>query len=93
MLRSSPSMETVPKYTMNILDAPPDEPVCWCGLVSKKRVIDAIRNGAATLDDIRKRTGACTIGRCKEFSPRGRCCSKELMALLADHLNDKGDEL
>ncbi len=61
-------METVPKYTVNILDAPPDEPVCWCGLVSKKRVIDAIRNGAATLDDIRKRTGACTIGRCKAIS-------------------------
>lgn len=71
-------------FTEDILVAPDDEPVCWCSMVSKETILQAKRQGAATLEQIREETGACTIGRCTELSPRGRCCSKEIMALLAD---------
>ena len=60
------------QYTENVLDAPLTEPVCWCSRVSKGVILGAKRNGARTLDDIRQMTGASTIGRCKEISPRGR---------------------
>jgi NAD(P)H-nitrite reductase large subunit len=69
-------------YTENILDAPLDEPVCWCSDVSKRAIVDVIRNGASSMDDIRQQTEACTQGRCKELSSRGRCCSKEIKVLL-----------
>ena len=69
-------------FTENILDAPLDEPVCWCSGVSKRTVVDAIRNGARNMNDICHQTDACTQGRCKELSPRGRCCSKEINLLL-----------
>lgn len=71
-------------YTINVLEASLDETVCWCSNVSKQSILDAIQNGARSMADIRRVTDACTVGRCQELSPRGRCCSKEIMALLAD---------
>jgi len=49
-----------------------DELVCFCSQVTAGDIRQAKREGARTLDDVRRMTGACTIGRCKEFSPRGR---------------------
>jgi len=69
-------------YTSNVLEAPLHETVCWCSNVSKQSILDAIQNGARTMADIRRMTGACTLGRCKERSPRGRCCSNEITMLL-----------
>lgn len=65
-----------------IVEAPDDEIVCWCSEVSKGAILEARRKGARSMDDIRRMTGACTLGHCKELSPRGRCCSKEIMLLL-----------
>lgn len=59
-------------FTENVLEAPLTEPVCWCSNVSKGAILEAKRNGAVALDDIRRMTGACTLGRCKELSPRDR---------------------
>ena len=69
-------------YTQNVFDAPPDEPVCWCSNVSKQTILQVITAGAGNLDDIRRMTQACTLGRCKELNPRGRCCSQEIKLLL-----------
>ncbi|MBI2354569.1 MAG: (2Fe-2S)-binding protein [Deltaproteobacteria bacterium] len=49
-----------------------DEIICWCSSVSARQIRQAKTAGARTLDDIRRATGACTVGRCKELSPRGR---------------------
>jgi len=48
------------------------EYVCFCSGVTAGTIRQAKQNGAVTLDDIRRYTGACTAGRCKELSPRGR---------------------
>ncbi len=69
-------------FTENVLEAPLNEAVCWCSSVSKQSILVAIQTGAKNMDDIRRMTGACTIGRCKDLSPRSRCCSKEIMLLL-----------
>ena len=49
-----------------------DEIVCYCSNVTKGQIIEAMENGAKNLKDIRRMTGACTVGRCKELSPRGK---------------------
>jgi NAD(P)H-nitrite reductase large subunit len=59
-----------------------DNIVCYCSNVSRDEVVQAIINGAKTLEDIRKTTKACTIGRCKDYSPRKQCCSSEIKNLL-----------
>ena len=42
-----------------------DETICYCYGVTKKDIIDAIKNGAKTLEDIQDATGAGTAcGRC-----------------------------
>lgn len=38
--------------------------VCLCRSISKGTIQDAIRNGATTLDEVKRRTGA-TKGNCK----------------------------
>jgi NAD(P)H-nitrite reductase large subunit len=76
-------------YTPSILDAPDDELVCYCSKVSKGEILLAVRRGAATLAGIKAITGACAVGRCEEFNPRGRCCSKEILALTCNQAGDQ----
>ncbi|MDL2225420.1 (2Fe-2S)-binding protein [Eubacteriales bacterium OttesenSCG-928-M02] len=61
--------------------------VCYCSNVTKVQIEQAISEGAKTLDDIRKMTGACTIGKCKELSPRKVCCSPEIVKILNQYKN------
>jgi len=80
-------------YTSNILDAPDSEIVCWCSMVPKATIMAAKSQGATTLEQIRVLTGACTVGRCRELSPRRRCCSKEIKELLAiNETTSKGEK-
>ena len=59
-----------------------DEIVCFCSNVSKQKILEAIQGGAKSLQDIRDMTGACTLGRCKELSPKKRCCSTDIIKIL-----------
>ena len=47
-----------------------EEIICYCSNVTKDQIIKAMEQGARTLNDIRKMTGACTLHRCKELSPK-----------------------
>lgn len=49
-----------------------EELVCFCSQVTAGTVRQAMRAGATSMDAVRSMTGACTLGRCKELSPRGR---------------------
>jgi len=49
-----------------------DDLVCFCGGVTAGEIRQAKLAGAQTIDDIRRMTGACTLGRCKELNPKGR---------------------
>ncbi|HCD44971.1 MAG TPA: (2Fe-2S)-binding protein [Lachnoclostridium sp.] len=62
-----------------------EEIICYCSKVTKREIINALVNGAKTLDDIRKMTGACTLGKCKELSPRGMCCSPTIIEIIEQY--------
>jgi bacterioferritin-associated ferredoxin len=57
--------------------------VCWCSKVTEGDIIGAIAKGARTLEDVKAMTGACTLMRCKELHPEGRCCSKDILDILS----------
>ena len=61
------------------------EIVCYCSKVTKGHILNALVDGAKTLDDIRKMTGACTLGRCKELSPRGKCYSPIIIEIMEQY--------
>jgi len=63
-----------------------NEIVCYCSNVTRGEIVRAIEAGAKTLDDVRKVTKACTIGRCKEISPKERCCSPDILQILRDSI-------
>lgn len=65
------------------------EMVCYCSNVTKGQITEALQQGAETLDDIRRMTGACTKGNCKELSPRGKCCSPVIMQIIKEYKTEK----
>jgi len=63
-----------------------NEIICYCSNVNKQEILNAIKDGAKTLQDIRDITGACTLGRCKEFSPKKKCCSADIIKILNENI-------
>lgn len=62
----------------------PDPLVCYCGRVTRGRIISAIRAGAKTLKQIQKTTGAGVGDRCKELNPKGACCIPDILVILKE---------
>ena len=63
-----------------------DEIVCYCSNVTRQKILEAIKEGAKSLQDIRKMTNACTLGKCKELSPKKMCCSADIIEILAKNV-------
>lgn len=55
--------------------------VCVCKAISRAKIKDVIANGALTVDDVSRVTGACT-GGCKGFR-----CKDKIQNLINEHLN------
>jgi NAD(P)H-nitrite reductase large subunit len=62
-----------------------NEIVCYCSKVTKQQILEAIKGGAKTLQDIRNVTNACTMGNCQELNPKKRCCSGDITQILNEN--------
>ena len=58
------------------------EIICHCSQVGKQEILQAIKDGARTLQDIREKTNACTIGNCKKLNPKKICCSGDIVDII-----------
>jgi len=65
------------------------EIVCYCSNITKSQIVEALDNGAKTLTDIRKVTGACTKGKCKEFNPSKQCCAPMITTIIEEYEQSK----
>ena len=61
--------------------------VCYCKNISEATIVEAINNGANSLNAVKEATGACTGNDCKTQNPTGKCCSTDITKLL----NASGD--
>ena len=61
--------------------------ICRCNEVSLKEIKDAIKDGARTVKDVKKRTRA-GMGLCQ-----GRTCSKTVARIIANKLNIPIEEI
>ena len=66
-----------------LIAMPDAQIICYCKGVTKATIVQAIRDGAQTLDDVRQVTTACTGSECKTRNPAGRCCSVDIHELVA----------
>lgn len=57
--------------------------VCVCKAISRAKIKEVIADGAHTVEDVSKVTGACT-GGCKGFR-----CKDKIQILIDEHLNSK----
>lgn len=66
--------------------------VCYCGRVSRERIVTAIRAGATTLKKVQEVTGAGIGDRCKELNPKGTCCIPDIVAIIKEETGKKQAE-
>ena len=59
-----------------------NETICFCSQVTKQEILQSIKDGAKTLQDIRKMTNACTVGNCENLNPKRKCCSGDIIEIL-----------
>lgn len=67
--------------TEDILTAPENETVCFCRQITKGDYLHLIRQGTHDLDSLKRITGA-DGKQCADLSPKGRCCTPEIVRLL-----------
>ena len=63
-------------------DASLEYTICYCKDVTKRRIIEAINEGARSIEDIMESTGACTGSECEKKNPHGRSCRKDISEML-----------
>lgn len=66
--------------------------VCYCDNVTKGEIIAAMEQGAKTLSDIKKMTGACMTCRCAELNPSGKCCSRDIAMVMKEYWDANPDK-
>ena len=54
-----------------------DQLICYCDNVTKGQILEAMEQGAKTLADIKRMTGACCSCKCAELNPSGYCAGNE----------------
>jgi len=49
--------------------------ICYCGKVTEERIVEAVcTDGAKSIEDIIRLTGAMKNGKCETNNPLGKCC-------------------
>ena len=70
----------------------PSPLVCYCGKVSRERIVKAIRAGATTLKKVQNATGAGLGNSCKGLNPKGTCCIPDIMAIIKEETGKRQAE-
>ncbi len=60
-----------------------EEMLCYCMGITVDTVVDAIKAGYRSLNAIKAETAACTGDQCATKNPSGKCCAKDIKALIA----------
>lgn len=64
--------------------------ICYCNRVTEQQIIDAVRyEGAKTIKDIVRLTGAMKNARCEINNPLGQCCGPVIQETIEKALNMK----
>lgn len=59
--------------------------VCYCNKVTEQDIVNAIQNGASTIEDVIKLTGAMKNSNCAVNNPKGTCCYSDIVKVFNKH--------
>ena len=72
-------------YDLNEKENQFKEYICYCNKVTEQDIIIAIQNGASTIEDVIKVTGAMKNSNCKVNNPKGTCCYIDIVKVYNEH--------
>lgn len=72
-------------YILKIKENQINEYICYCNKVTEKDIINAIQNGASTIEEVIKVTGAMKNSNCKVNNPKGTCCYRDIVEVYDKH--------
>lgn len=52
-----------------------------------------MEQGAKTLADIKRMTGACCSCKCAEMNPSGKCCAQDIALVMREYILSKKEEI
>lgn len=55
------------------------EYVCYCNHVTEQDIVNAMKNGATTVEKVIKVTGAMENSNCALNNPKGTCCYSDIV--------------
>lgn len=61
------------------------EYVCYCNHVTEQDIVDAIRDGAQTVQEVIDKTGAMKNSNCAVNNPKGTCCYSDIVYVFEKH--------
>ena len=61
--------------------------VCYCNHVTEKDIIKSIENGAKSVEDVIKITGAMKNSNCAVNNPKGTCCYSDIVNVFNKYFN------
>ncbi len=64
------------------------EKVCYCNNVTRENIFKAMQNGADTVEDVIKETGAMLNSNCAVNNPKKTCCYKDIVKVFNDLKGD-----
>lgn len=61
------------------------EYVCYCSHVTEQDIIEAIKAGALSVDEVIEKTGAMQNCNCAVNNPKGTCCYPDVVYVFEKH--------
>lgn len=61
------------------------EYVCYCNHVAEQDIINAIQDGAKSVQEVINRTGAMKNSNCAVNNPKGTCCYPDIVYVFDKH--------
>ena len=55
------------------------EYVCYCNHVTEQEIVNAMKNGATTVEKVIELTGAMKNSNCSVNNPKGTCCYSDIV--------------
>lgn len=60
-------------------------PICYCSVLTRGEIINAVKNGCKTIDEVQKYTGKNITGKCREENPLGKCCRNVFLKTMEEN--------
>lgn len=59
-------------------------PICYCSNLTEEEILNAVKNGCQTIDDVQKYTNKNITGKCQTENPLGKCCRNVFLKTIDD---------